>query len=147
MLIAEDNPCDVSLLQYAFAALNVACDWTVVADGDELLAVLCGPASSDRCAVPNLIIIDLHLPRTDGWEVIEEMNKSRVVPSIPIILFTGYLSRSTTARAAQLPLPTVLLEKPGKLDGWVEVAREMLRAIAPASVEMTQAEQYQRQAA
>jgi CheY-like chemotaxis protein len=147
VLIAEDNPCDVSLLQYAFAALEIPCDWTVVADGDRLLAVLCGPDSSDRCAVPTLIVLDLHLPRRDGWEVIEELDKSGVASSIPIVLFTEYLSTSTAARPAHLPFATVALEKPSNLDGWVEVAREMLRAIGLGSVAARQPERHSRQAA
>jgi two-component system, chemotaxis family, response regulator Rcp1 len=123
--MAEDNSIDIKLLELAFVALGINCEWTIVSDGDELLTLLNGADMFDKGSAPNLLILDLNLPKRDGWEIIAELNKSGASDFIPVVVFTGCLPRPTTSQS----LARCWLEKPHTWENWVEVAREMLRVV------------------
>lgn len=91
VLLIEDNPRDVRLTQRAFAQAGLAHDLRVVRDGDEALAYLyreegyIDPRESPR---PDMILLDLNLPRMGGHEVLRRLKQDPRFKSVPIIVLT-----------------------------------------------------------
>ncbi len=91
MLLVEDNPRDVRLTQRAFARADLPHDLRVVRDGDEALVYLNreenykDPQTSPR---PDLILLDLNLPRMSGHELLNVLKQDQRFRQIPVIVLT-----------------------------------------------------------
>ena len=91
MLLVEDNPRDVRLTQRAFARADLPHDLRVVRDGDEALVYLIReesytePQTSPR---PDLILLDLNLPRMSGHELLNVLKQDQRFRQIPVIVLT-----------------------------------------------------------
>lgn len=84
ILLVEDNPGDVRLTQEALKEGQIAHQLTTVADGEAALQYLLDPQHPR----PDLIFLDLNLPRKDGREVLAEIKQDRSTSMIPIIVLT-----------------------------------------------------------
>jgi CheY-like chemotaxis protein len=91
VLLVEDNPRDVRLTQRAFVQASLPHDLRVVRDGDEALAYLQregaykDPQASPR---PDVILLDLNLPRMSGHEVLRRLKQDQRFRQMPIIVLT-----------------------------------------------------------
>lgn len=88
IFLIEDNRGDIRLIQEAFKGASTPCDITVARDGVEAMAYL-READSDRSApLPDLILLDLNLPKKDGREVLAEIKASPSLRHIPVVVLT-----------------------------------------------------------
>jgi two-component system response regulator len=86
VLLVEDNPGDACLTSSALSREPHPCHVTVATDGVNALALL-----RQRCAqgaMPDLILLDLNLPRKDGRAVLRELKGDRVLRKIPVVVFS-----------------------------------------------------------
>lgn len=88
VLLVEDNPGDVELTREALAESKVAVNLSVVGDGVEALAFLRREGEHGDAPRPDLIILDLNLPKMDGRQVLEEMKADRALSTIPVVVLT-----------------------------------------------------------
>lgn len=87
ILLVEDNIADVILTRKAFGGTTIPCRVAVAENGEDALDVLrC--SGSDRMPLPDLILLDLHLPRKSGMEVLREIKEDQRLSSIPVIVLT-----------------------------------------------------------
>ena len=88
ILLIEDNPGDVRLAQEAFKEGNINVQLDVAMDGIEALNYLRkkGPYASAK--TPDLVLLDLNLPKKDGREVLSEIKADSVLRSIPVVILT-----------------------------------------------------------
>jgi len=94
VLLVEDNPGDVELVRHAVRELDVSLD--VAVDGVEALDRL-------RAALaPELVLLDLKIPRKDGLEVLEEMSRDPALRRVPVIVLTSSQAPQDLARAYEL---------------------------------------------
>ena len=89
ILLVEDNPADVRLTQEAFRRAKVHANLSVTNNGDEALAFLRKEGKYAESVRPNLILLDLNMPRKDGWAVLREMKHDRSMDCIPVIVLTS----------------------------------------------------------
>ncbi len=92
ILLVEDNPTDVLLIQRAFAKAKLANPVQVVGDGDKVIEYLSGTgAYSDRkqYPLPMLILLDLKLPRRSGLEVLAWLRAQETLRRIPVVMLTS----------------------------------------------------------
>src|SRR5258706_11020077 len=92
ILLVEDNPDDVELTLIAFKESNLANDVVVVRDGAEALDYLEGKgahAGRDARQLPNLVLLDLKLPKVDGLEVLRRMRSDERFKRIPVVVLTS----------------------------------------------------------
>ncbi len=80
VVIADDDPDIRRLVQITVS--NAGCDVTVAADGEEALELI-------RADLPDLIILDVLMPRMDGWEVAKELKSDPRTQSVPIMFLTS----------------------------------------------------------
>ncbi|MFB0517360.1 MAG: response regulator [Candidatus Neomarinimicrobiota bacterium] len=88
ILLVEDNPGDVRLTQEALKETKVLNSLQVVHDGVEALAFLHREVQYADAAYPDLILLDLNLPRKDGREVLAEIKSDDILRRIPVVVLT-----------------------------------------------------------
>ncbi|MBI2942800.1 MAG: response regulator [Candidatus Wallbacteria bacterium] len=88
ILLVEDNPDDVVLTQRAFKKSNVANELVVVRDGVEALEYLLAPEKT-RESLPEVVLLDLNLPRIGGLEVLKRLRADERTQCLPIVVLTS----------------------------------------------------------
>ncbi|MGE5683308.1 MAG: response regulator [Bacillota bacterium] len=90
VLLVEDNPGDVLLIQEVLGGNNGHFDLHVVKDGAEAMLYLKSVlAESGKSKLPNMIILDLNLPRKNGREVLANIRSDENLRDLPVIIFTS----------------------------------------------------------
>jgi CheY-like chemotaxis protein len=88
VLLVEDDDDDVLLTRHAFEKVPVAVDLQVARDGVEALELLRGASSFSNAALPDIILLDLNMPRMDGRHVLAELKKDNCLKMIPTVVLT-----------------------------------------------------------
>ncbi len=88
ILLVEDNPGDVMLTQEAFQEGKLVHNLSVAADGEEAMDFLCRRGVHADAPRPDLILLDLNLPKKDGREVLAELKTDPELRHIPVIVLT-----------------------------------------------------------
>lgn len=105
VLVAEDDDNDVILLKRALAKAGVVNPIHVVRDGEEAVAYLSGVGDfSDRTRhpLPDLLLVDLKMPKMDGFEVISWVRKQSQLSALPIVVLTSSNAPRDEEKAIQL---------------------------------------------
>jgi two-component system, chemotaxis family, response regulator Rcp1 len=102
LLLVEDSPGDVRLTQEAFRAANMAVHMDVATDGVEAMAFLRHEQAYIAAPRPDLILLDLNMPRMDGREVLAQIKKDDGLRTIPIVILTTSDSEDDIAKSYQL---------------------------------------------
>jgi len=89
IMLVEDNPGDVRLVQEAFKESQLVYHLNVVSDGIEALAQLRRADRDAQINRPNVILLDLNLPRKNGLEILNEIKSDDSLRDIPIIVLTS----------------------------------------------------------
>jgi chemotaxis family two-component system response regulator Rcp1 len=88
ILLVEDSPGDVELTREALADAKVSNNLSVVGDGIEAMAFLRKEEPYAAAPTPDLILLDLNMPRKDGREVLEEVKADQELRRIPVVVLT-----------------------------------------------------------
>lgn len=122
ILLVEDNPGDVRLTEEAFKQGRIENDLYVVSDGNEALDFLYRRDEYADAPRPDLILLDLNLPRKDGEEVLEELKADSELRSIPVIVLTSSRAEEDVVRSYELHA-NAYLTKPVDPDDFIETVR------------------------
>ncbi len=124
ILLVEDSPGDVRLTQEVLRDARIANELHVVGDGEKAMAFLrrTGPhAGGPR---PDLVLLDLNLPRKDGREVLAEMSEDEDLRTVPVIVLTTSAAEQDILRSYQLAA-NAYVTKPIDLDEFITVVRSI----------------------
>jgi CheY-like chemotaxis protein len=99
ILLVEDNPGDARLTLEAFKEGKVINNLSVVSNGVDALAYLRRDGQYANAAVPDLVLLDLNLPKMDGREVLAAIKDDAELKSIPVVVLTTSASQDDVARA------------------------------------------------
>ena len=125
LLHVEDDPNDVLLLQRAFRKANMQISIQAVTDGDKAVAYLSGAgeyANREKYPLPNVVLLDLKMPRKSGLEVLEWIRGQQSVRRLIVIIFTSSKHDEDVNKAYDLGANSYLV-KPVGFDMLVEVAK------------------------
>jgi CheY-like chemotaxis protein len=114
ILLVEDNAADVALTVAAFRDAIVHSQIHVVKDGEEAMAFLKRTAPHTQVPRPDLVLLDLNLPKMDGFEVLEAMRSDPKLKNIPVIVMSGSDRQEDQARAYKLQVTAYLVKPPDK---------------------------------
>lgn len=89
ILLVEDNPGDVRLTQEAFTDAAINNELHVVKDGQEALDFLFQEGTHEDASRPDMVLLDLNLPKVDGMAVLEELKTTDGLRRIPVIILTS----------------------------------------------------------
>ena len=126
VLLVEDDAGDVLLVREAFADSAMATALEVVNDGVEALALLRRAGDHADTPTPDLILLDLNLPRMDGREVIAEIKDDPKLRVIPIVVLTTSEAEEDVMGSYALHA-NAYVTKPAEFDRFVEVVRQIER--------------------
>ena len=124
VLLVEDNPGDVRLTQEALKGGRVLVNLTVAVDGVEAMQMLRRHGEHATKARPDLILLDLNLPRKNGREVLLEIKADEELKRIPVIIMTTSKAEQDIHRAYNLNA-NCYITKPVDLDEFLNVVRSI----------------------
>lgn len=124
VLLVEDNHADVDLTRETFesSALNV--ELTVASDGVEAIDILTGRKSTRTPARPDLILLDLNLPKFDGRQVLLAIKDDRDLKKIPVVVLTSSDAESDVLTSYQLGA-NCFITKPGDFKAYQDVVQAL----------------------
>ncbi|MWV38880.1 response regulator [Natrialba sp. INN-245] len=122
ILLVEDNPGDVRLTEEAFKQGRIENDLHVVTDGNQALEFLGRDGRYEDAPRPDLILLDLNLPRTDGEEVLEQLKDDPNLRSIPVIVLTSSRAEEDIVKSYELHA-NAYLTKPVDPDEFIDAVR------------------------
>lgn len=122
ILLVEDNPGDVLLTQEAFREGRLAHRLSVVEDGEEAIQFLRKEGAYAEAPKPDLILLDLNLPKKDGRELLAELKEDPALRYIPIIVLTTSDAEQDVWRAYKLHA-NCYLTKPVNLEDFIRKIR------------------------
>jgi two-component system, chemotaxis family, response regulator Rcp1 len=117
VLLVEDSPGDVRLTQEAFHEANGAIQLHVATDGVEAMAFLRRSGAHAGCPRPDLILLDLNLPRMDGREVLAHIKEDADLKTIPTVILTTSDAEIDIVKSYQLQA-NCYLSKPVQLEAF-----------------------------
>ena len=117
VLLVEDSPGDVRLTQEAFREANLSIHLHVASDGVEAMAFLRHEGAHRDAPRPDLILLDLNLPRMDGREVLAQIKGDDSLKTIPTVILTTSESEADIVKSYQLQA-NCYLSKPVQLDAF-----------------------------
>jgi two-component system, chemotaxis family, response regulator Rcp1 len=135
ILVIEDNPADVVLLRFALESAGVDCALTVLDDGGEALEFIERKESVTGMEVPDLVVLDLNLPKTDGIEILEAMRNTVAFADIPVAVLSSSSSPRERARMEGFRVARYMT-KPPDLEEFMQIGlivRDLLNDIAARS--------------
>ncbi|MFB6394166.1 response regulator [Polymorphospora lycopeni] len=124
VLLVEDDPGDVLMTQEAFEEHKLRNRLQVVSDGAEALAYLRREGKYADAVVPDLILLDLNLPRRDGREVLAEIKKDEQLCRIPVVVLTTSQADEDILRSYQLHA-NAYVTKPVDFERFIAVVRQI----------------------
>lgn len=122
VLLVEDNPADARLTVEVFREARAGARLSHVTDGAQALEFLRRTGVFGAAERPDLILLDLNLPRKDGREVLAEIKTDDGLRHIPVVVLTTSQADSDVARAYDLRA-NCYVRKPAQLDAFQQVVR------------------------
>jgi chemotaxis family two-component system response regulator Rcp1 len=124
ILLVEDSPGDVMLTQEAFQVATVPNKLHITRDGAEAMAFLRREGVYAEAPRPDLILLDLNLPKKDGRTTLAEIKADVSLKTIPVLIFTSSAADADILSSYQLRA-NCYITKPVDLDGFAKVVRSV----------------------
>lgn len=126
ILLVEDNPDDVELTQLAFKKNNFANEIKVVEDGQQAVDFLMGDEENgvEKYGFPELILLDLKLPKLNGHEVLKVIKNSKLTRRIPVVILTSSQEEEDIIKGYDLGANSYV-RKPVDYKDFVDVVNNM----------------------
>lgn len=124
ILLVEDNPGDVRLTREALREGRVPMQVAVAADGVEALAYLRREGPYGAAERPDMILLDLNLPRKDGREVLAEIKADDDLRRIPVVVMSSSDAEEDVTRSYELHA-NCYVRKPGDYDAYLRAVRSI----------------------
>lgn len=124
ILLVEDNPADVRLTVEILKETKVRNTLAVAADGVEALDLLRRTGSYTHATRPDLILLDLNLPKKDGRQVLAEIKADPVLRLIPVVILTSSKAEEDIAKSYSL-YANCYVTKPVDLEQFVKVVKSI----------------------
>lgn len=124
ILLVEDSPSDAAILQAAFEDSGYEGNIQIATNGVEAIQVLEKTGLDNDIEKPQLILLDLNLPKKSGLEVLEEIKQNPLWKQIPIVVLSSSSSKSDIDRSYQLHA-NAYLSKPREFSGYQAIAQQL----------------------
>jgi CheY-like chemotaxis protein len=126
VLLVEDHPADITLTRKAFARISTPNQLDVVFDGVEAMRFLRRQGRYVNAERPDLVLLDLNMPRMDGREVLEQMGLDPTLRRIPVVVLTTSASPNDV-EAAYKRCANSYLTKPVGFDQFLRLIEDLER--------------------
>ena len=120
ILLVEDNPADVRLIRETFKDFKISNNLSVARDGMEAMAMLKKTGEYASAVKPDVILLDLNLPRKNGFEVLEELRQDPDLKRIPVVILSTSDSEKDVMKSYDLHA-NCFVTKPVGLDEFIKI--------------------------
>ncbi|MBW4426731.1 MAG: response regulator [Nostoc desertorum CM1-VF14] len=124
VLLVEDNPGDAQLTRIALEESKISINLNVVEDGVEAMAFLRKQEKYVKAAHPDIVLLDLNLPRKDGREVLAEIKADEKLRRIPVVVLTTSQAEEDILKAYNL-CANCYITKPVDFDQFVKIVQSI----------------------
>ena len=124
ILLVEDSPADAVLAREALSDTHAASELDVVGDGEEAMAYLRGEGDYADAPRPDLMLLDLNLPRKDGREVLAEVKSDPSLRRIPVVVLSASAC-SDDVETSYHRMANAYVRKPVDVEGLTRVLRSI----------------------
>jgi CheY-like chemotaxis protein len=124
ILLVEDNPGDVRLTEKAFEDAGLVNNLNVVTDGVEAMAYLRNEGEYADTTRPDMVLLDLNLPKKDGEEVLTEIKTDEELKRIPVVILTSSDAEEDMIRTYN-EHANAYLKKPVDFQGFLDVVQRV----------------------
>jgi CheY-like chemotaxis protein len=124
ILVVEDNPGDIHLLRVALEQAEVECVLTIASDGREALDFVRQRGKYEGLSVPDLMVLDLNLPKNDGLEILDAMRATEVFSAVPVVVLSSSSSPQERERVERSQV-RMLIVKPPDLELYLAIGRTL----------------------
>jgi chemotaxis family two-component system response regulator Rcp1 len=131
VLLAEDNPGDILLVKEALAQHHITNEMYVVRDGGEALAFIDRMGETGSVPCPDVLLLDLNLPKVDGPEILVEFRKNPQCLHTPVIVISSSDTHKDRQRMDALGV-TCYFRKPSDLEEFLQLGALVQRVVEDA---------------
>jgi len=124
ILLVEENPDDIKLVQAALSESPIPHRLTVLTDGEQALAYLRQHVPYGQAVRPDLILLNLNLPRKSGHDVLAEIKQDEALQSIPVIILSASQAATDIQRSYRLHANAYVV-KPEDVEGFCHVIQQI----------------------
>lgn len=124
ILMAEDSPSDAALAKEAFKNGKLLNELVIVGDGEECIEYLKKEGQYKDATRPDVLLLDLNMPKKNGLEVLADIKKNDDLKTIPVIILTTSESEHDIIKSYQLQASTYIT-KPVEFENFLEVAKQI----------------------
>lgn len=124
ILLIEDNPADVRLITEVLKDFRVEKNITVIEDGEKVMDYLLKNGQFVNAKRPDIILLDLNIPKKDGFKILEEIKTSNALKTIPVIVISTSDSKENIKQAYMLHANCYFV-KPFQLDEFIKIIRSI----------------------
>jgi CheY-like chemotaxis protein len=133
IILIEDNPADVLLLRHALDAQDCQHHLEVLEDGEQALRFVRGYCGGRAEPSPCVLILDLHLPKYDGLEVLGAIRKEPALAFMRVVVLTGVTSAEEELRILAMGA-RLYRQKPVTLEGLMKLGEEIIAICEEAPI-------------
>ena len=120
VLLIEDNTADALLVEEALREYRIDCHLAVLNDGEKAIGFLQAIDANPHSALPDLVLLDLNLPKRSGHEILSRIRESARCPTVPVVVVSSSQAESDLIRAKQLGI-TAYFHKPASFDEFMRL--------------------------
>ena len=124
ILLVEDNPGDVRLTQEAFRDSRLPVKLSVVMDGEDALNYLFKRGNYAEVTKPDIILLDLNIPKKDGKEVLSEIKNDDVLKYVPVVVLTTSNAEQDIVKTYNLNV-NAYINKPVDFDKFFDIVQKI----------------------
>jgi two-component system, chemotaxis family, response regulator Rcp1 len=130
VLLVEDNPTDIFVISKILAESGLDLKIQVAKDGQEALQYFESLAGDESGACPSLVLLDLNLPKVDGFEVLRQLRRDSRCDRMPVVIVTSSSAQEDRDTARQLRADAYF-RKPADLSAYMELGRLVRSILRP----------------
>ena len=122
--MVEDNPGDVILVREALAESNLRFQLSHVTDGEQAVNFLHRRGEYKHTPKPDLVLLDLNLPKRTGWEVFDEMRSEDSLRDVPVVILSSSGAPEDKRRAECAPR-SIYIQKPADFEEFLRIGHRI----------------------
>jgi len=137
VLLVEDNKLDIMVVREAFVRYQITADLHVVEDGDAAIRFIETTENTESAPCPELVLLDLNLPKRNGLEVLERLRRSPLWACVQVIIVSSSSSRRDRIATEQIGINGYFV-KPASYEEFLEIGEVIARSLQPPQGPATQ---------
>ena len=131
IVLVEDNPADVTLVRQALYEYQVRYQLTVLIDGESAIQLL-DRLDQECTRSPDLVLLDVKLPKKGGFDVLARVRASAYCRSVPVVILTSSGAQRDQDTAAKLGV-TQYIRKPSRFEDFIQLGKDLKEILVKGS--------------